>query len=293
MSIDAYSTAGLTQMMPLGISSPRSPTTSDLIDKNGAPYLPGQTWANTTTHVTYIYQDSGVWINAASSSNLTTVHTGSGDATVAANAITIAGTANQISTSGASSTVTLAIPSAFVAPGSIVATTSIASTTTLTGGTGVTATTGDIVSTAGAVSANTTVTAGTGITSTTGNISATAGAVNAGTSITATNGNITATLGNLVLNGAAKQIQIHGGAVTDFIGQATLSSGTIDVANTNISASDRVFITRASKGTSTAYGSYTVTITAATKFNVTAQKADTTTETNDNSVLNYLIVRQV
>src|SRR5690606_1546480 len=161
-------------------------------------------------------------------------------------------------------------------------------------GTGITATTGDIVATAGAVNAGTTMTAGTGITATTGDIVATAGAVNAGTSMTATAGDITATLGNIIVNGAAQQFRCHGGAVTDFIGQATLTAGTVTVLNTNIAATDRIFVTRSSKNGSTAYGVFEVVITPATNFVITACKpADTTTETNDTSIVDYLIVRQV
>lgn len=245
--------------------------------------------------------------------------------------ITLAGTANQITTTGAANTITWSLPNAITAPGSLTTTTSLAATTTVTAGTGITATTGNIAATAGnvtagaavsatttvtagtgitattgniaatagnvtagaAMSATTTVTAGTGITSTTGDIVATAGAVNAGTSMTATAGDITATLGHVIINGAAKQLRVHGGAVTDFIGQATLTNGTVTVANTNIAATDRVFVTRSAKNASTAYGTFEVTITAATNFVITSCKADTTTETNDVSTVDYFIVRQV
>lgn len=119
------------------------------------------------------------------------------------------------------------------------------------------------------------------------------GSVTAGTSITATAGDITATLGNVIVNGAAKQFRCHGGAVTDFIGQATLTLGTVDVANTNIAATDRVFVTRSAANLSSAYGTPLITITASTKFNITACKSDTTTETGDVSTFDYVIVRQV
>lgn len=106
-------------------------------------------------------------------------------------------------------------------------------------------------------------------------------------------GNFTVTQGNLVINHAAAQLQVHGGATTDFIGTATLTNGTVDVANTNIAATDRVFVERTAKNASTAYGTPLITITAATKFNITSAKADTTTETGDQSTFNYFIVRQV
>lgn len=213
--------------------------------------------------------------------------------------ITMAGTASQITTTGGLNTLTFSLPAAITAPGSLTTTTTLAATTTITAGTGITATTGNIVATAGdvtagaAVSATTTVTGGTGVTATTGNVTATAGAVNAGTSMTATAGDITATLGHVIINGAAKQLQIHGGAVTDFIGQAVLVNGTVNVANTNIAATDRILVTRSAKNASTAYGTFLTAITPAGSFDITSCKADTTTETNDVSTVDYVIIRQV
>lgn len=117
--------------------------------------------------------------------------------------------------------------------------------------------------------------------------------VTAGTSITATAGDITATLGNVIINGAAKQFQQHGGAATDFIGQATLVNGVATVLNTNIAATDRVFVSRTAKNASTAYGVFQTVITPATNFVITSCKSDTTTETNDQSTVDYIIIRQV
>jgi hypothetical protein len=150
--------------------------------------------------------------------------------------ITLAGTANQITTVGSGSTITWSLPSALTAPGSVTAT----------------------------------------------------------TSLTATAGDITSTLGNVIINGAAKQLRVHGGAVTDFIGQATLTSGTVTVLNTNIAATDRIFVNRSAVNGSTALGVFKVVISAATNFVITACKpADGTTETNDASTVDYFIVRQV
>lgn len=122
-----------------------------------------------------------------------------------------------------------------------------------------------------------------------------AGGSNSNVDITLTpkgTGNVSLSTGNLVINGAAKQLRVHGGAVTDFIGQATLTNGTVTVANTNIAATDRVFVTRSAKNGSTAYGTFQVTITAATNFVITSCKSDTTTETGDASTVDYFIVRQ-
>lgn len=104
----------------------------------------------------------------------------------------------------------------------------------------------------------------------------------------------TQVFGNLLLSNVATQIQMNGGAVTDFIGQATLALGTVDVANTNIAAGDRIFITRSSLNSSTALGQLVVTITPSTKFNITAKDAadGTTTITGDTSVVDYVIIRQ-
>jgi len=101
--------------------------------------------------------------------------------------------------------------------------------------------------------------------------------------------------GNVVLSSVATQLQMNGGAVTDFIGQATLASGTVTVANTNISATDRIFLTRAALNSSTALGELTVTAqTASTSFVITAidPSDGTSTITGDTSIVNYVIIRQ-
>jgi len=101
--------------------------------------------------------------------------------------------------------------------------------------------------------------------------------------------------GDLKISGAAKQLQVEGGAATDFIGQATLVLGTVTVANTNIAATDKVFVTREGVGASTALGVLDVTISAGANFVITALQPGTpaSTETNDVSVVNYFIVRQL
>lgn len=105
----------------------------------------------------------------------------------------------------------------------------------------------------------------------------------------------TSITGNLLLPTAATQLQVEGGAVTDFIGQATLVSGTVTVANTNIAATDKVFVQREGVGASTALGVLDVTISAGVNFIITALQPGTpgSTETNDVSIVNYFIVRQL
>ena len=101
--------------------------------------------------------------------------------------------------------------------------------------------------------------------------------------------------GNLILSSVAKYIQMNGGADTDFIGQATLAAGTVTVSNTNISANDRIILTRAGLNSSTALGELTITAqTASTSFVITAidPSDGASTVAGDLSVVNYVIIRQ-
>lgn len=99
---------------------------------------------------------------------------------------------------------------------------------------------------------------------------------------------------NLGLTTAATQLQVEGGALTDFIGQTTLAAGTVTVANTNIAATDRIFLTAISTGAAVAIGRLDVSIIASTSFTITSiNPTNNTTETNDVSVVNYFIVRQL
>jgi len=124
-----------------------------------------------------------------------------------------------------------------------------------------------------------------------GILGATGAAAITGTTITGTT-SVTSD-GNLIMSAVATQLVMNGGAVTDFIGQATLTAGTVTVANTNIAAGDRVFVTRSDLNGSTAIGLFDVSITALTNFIIDARKpADATVETNDVSIVDYFIVRQ-
>ena len=120
------------------------------------------------------------------------------------------------------------------------------------------------------------------------------------TTIQAGSGGITLTgdvsaSGDVSLTTAGSFIAIEGGAATDFIGTATLTAGTVTVANTNIGAADRILLSRRSINGSTALGSLTYSISAATSFTITAVQAGTpaATETNDVSIIDYVIVRQL
>lgn len=108
-------------------------------------------------------------------------------------------------------------------------------------------------------------------------------------------GDLTVSAGNVIISGAGKQLRVEGGAVTDFIGTATLASGEVTVANTNIAAADRIFIQRQSAGSSTALGELTYTISAGASFTITSKDLSTpaNTVTGDVSVVSYFIVRQL
>jgi hypothetical protein len=224
-------------------------------------------------------------------------------------AVTMAGTANQITTTGGTNTLTFSVPSAFIAPGSIVSTTTMASTTTLTAGTTFTATGGassfgggtfTVASGTNAINisadaAATTVNIGTGAavkTVTVGSTNTTSatsiqagsggialtGAVTSANAITVTSGAITATDGNLVFGTAGNKIlstSVGSGASAgaNSFGTATLTGGTVTVSTTAVTASSIIILTRQSVGATGAndLGILSVgTIVAATSFVINA-----------------------
>ena len=221
------------RMNPLPIIANRAPRTTDV----GYPI--GQPW---------IYKNNGGYELIGVSQGIANWQATSGSGSV----VSIAGTANQITVTNSSGSVTLSFPSAITAPGSILATTSVASTTTMT--------------------------AGTGLTATTGNIVATAGAVNAGTSMTATSGNITATNGNLVLGTAGNKLVYSSVASTttagaNSAGRVTLVAGTATVSTTAVTANSLIRLTRQSIGSTgaAALGLLSVgTISAGVSFIISA-----------------------
>lgn len=89
---------------------------------------------------------------------------------------------------------------------------------------------------------------------------------------------------NLILSSVATQFQMKGGAVTDFIGQATLVAGTKTVANTNIAAADRIFLSRSTTGGTAGHLSFV--INPAADFVITSSSA------LDTSTIDYVIIRQ-
>lgn len=111
--------------------------------------------------------------------------------------------------------------------------------------------------------------------------------------LTAGSNNVTVDT-NLILSTVATQIQMNGGAATDFIGQATLVNGEVTVNNTNIAAGDRIFLTRSAINASTALGHPLTTISAGASFKIEAKQAATpgSDETGDLSTFDYVIIRQ-
>lgn len=100
--------------------------------------------------------------------------------------------------------------------------------------------------------------------------------------------------GSLSLPQPGTTVQIEGGAVTDFIGTATLVAGTVTIAHTGITADDRVMVTRSDINGSTALGVFEVVKTPTTNFVINARNpADATIQTNDVSIVDYVITRQL
>lgn len=108
----------------------------------------------------------------------------------------------------------------------------------------------------------------------------------------ATAGSVTNVNSQLVIATAGKGLTINGGAATDTIGQATLVAGVATVLNTNIAATDRIFISRRTTG-GAAIGNLTYVINAGVSFVVSSFDDDGVTATiTDVGSFDYLIVRQ-
>lgn len=107
-----------------------------------------------------------------------------------------------------------------------------------------------------------------------------------------TNKDFEVSQGNLIIGAVAKQLQMNGGAATDFIGQGTLVAGTVTIANTNIAAGDRILVTRSALNASPALGHLITTISAGASFTVAAYDATGSAATTDVSSFDYFIVRE-
>lgn len=100
-----------------------------------------------------------------------------------------------------------------------------------------------------------------------------------------------------VSQGGALQLESYLGVraqtVTDFAGSVTLTNGTATVLNTNIAAGDKIFLSLSDINGSTALGIWRAVITPATSFTISSLQVATpaATQTGDQSILNYFIVR--
>lgn len=112
------------------VQSPRSPTTSDIVGSDGAPYNLLRQWINTTNLTSYVYYGGGNWVlNSSSTGTLFTMTDTTGTVvTPAAGNIQLSGTANQITVTAGTNKLTFSLPSALVAPGSVTATTTLTAT---------------------------------------------------------------------------------------------------------------------------------------------------------------------
>jgi len=256
----------------------RAPTSAD------KSYVKGTLWLDTDSSTSFMWPGTGDWISLGSGTTgaIVTLTGGTGGAlSPTAGNMNLLGTANQITSTGSGSTITLSIPVAFTAPGSIVATTTIASTTTMTAGTGLTVTTGNLVASAG-------------------NISATLGSITAATTLTATLGAITATNGDLVLGTAGNKILSTSVASTttagaNSFGTVTLVDGTATVSTTSVTANSIIFLTRQGVGATgaNALGELSIgTIVASNSFVIDAwsQANATIRATTDVSSIGWMIV---
>lgn len=312
-----------TTVFPAPILSAVAPTTANF------RYPIGQVWIDTVTEIYYglvnVTANSATWTVLASVSGpmMTLTADSGGPLAPSAGNINILGTANEITTAGSGSTITLTIPSAFIAPGSIVSTTTIASGTTLTAGSSLAVTTSATVGTTLGVTGLTTLaaltqvgttlinasgaavttigTGGTGavhIGNATGNTAVT-GSLTASTTLTATLGAITATNGNLVLVAAGNKILRSSVATTttagaNSMGSVTLVGGTATIATSAVTASSLITIWRQSVGSTgaAALGQLSVgTISAGVNFAINAWSATDATalQTSDVSVIGWEI----
>lgn len=246
-------------------------------------FVKGDIWLNTLLDTAFMWSgDTWIALGSGTTGAIVTLTGGSGGPlSPTAGNMNILGTANQITSAGAASTITLSLPAAITAPGSLTTTTTLASGTTITAGTGITATTGNIVASAG-------------------NITTTLGSITSATTLTATLGEITATNGNLVLGTAGNKIISTSVASTttagaNSFGKVTLVGGTATVSTSAVTANSIIFLTRQSVGATgaAALGQLSIgTITASTSFVINAwSQADATAlAATDVSSIGWMIV---
>lgn len=261
-SKEPQSYEGLNIVVPVGgwqlIKSTRSPTTND------KKYPIGSIWINTTLSISFqLVTAPGIWtiLGSGTGGDIQTLTGGSGGAlTPTAGNLNLLGTANQITSTGAGSTITFSLPAAITTPGSLTTTTTLAAGTSMSSGTSITA----------------------------------------GTTLTATLGAITATNGNLVFGTAGNKIistsvGTTAAAGANSFGSATLTGGTVTISTTAVTAASLIQLSRQSIGATGAnpIGMLSVgTITAGVSFviNAATTASATTLVGTDVSVVNWEII---
>lgn len=216
-------------------------------------FVKGDIWLNTVLDTAFMWSgDTWIAMGSGASGGVVTLTADSGGPlSPTAGNIDILGTADQITSTGAASAITLSLPAAIIAPGSLTTTTTLASGTTLTAGTSASVTTSLLV----------------------------------GTTITATLGAITATNGNLVLGTAGNKLSIATGANASVGTSAALTAGAITISTTAVTASSKIFLTyNTLAGTPGSLSAPTASIVAGTSFDI-ASSSNT-----DTSTVNWWIV---
>lgn len=105
-------------------------------------------------------------------------------------------------------------------------------------------------------------------------------------------GNVFIPTGNLSVTAAGKGLQIKEGSNAR-MGTATLTAGTVTIANTSVTANTRVYITRSDFGASSALGPILClngAITPGVGFSLRASTTLGVTETGDNSVIGWHLI---
>jgi hypothetical protein len=98
--------------------------------------------------------------------------------------------------------------------------------------------------------------------------------------------------GNMILSAVATQIEMNGGAETDYIGQGTLVTGVDVILNTNIATTDRIIVSRSGLNASPALGFLITTISAGVSFTVTSYGVTGAAANTDVSSFDYVIIKQ-
>lgn len=114
-----------------------------------------------------------------------------------------------------------------------------------------------------------------------------------GITLTGGTGKVNVSGTHLAIATTGKGLQVKGGAATDMIGTATLSSGAATISNTNIATGDLIFLSRIAANGSTTFGILSYTISNGASFTITSLILGTpaSTQTADTSTVAYMIVK--